>query len=271
LNASPSVTDLLQFDELRRHLVACGLRSGDQVVVHSSLRALGRVAGGADTVVDALLDVIGQEGCLVAPAFSYRVATDGITDLAMTHARTGAVPEAMRQRPGCIRSDHPTHSVVALGAGAEDLLVDHVTGRTMGPQSPLGKLASADGRILLLGVGHTSNTMIHIAEEMAGLPKPPPPEGSPTVNVRAADGRTLSCALDSSPSCSAAFGAIEAPLRSGSFIRDGRVGEALCQFMSAKDVLGVAIQLMKSRPDALLCTRENCGPCQRTRTALAHR
>ena len=46
--------------QLAGELAALGLRSGDTVMLHSSLSALGQVDGGAETVVDALLDVSGK-------------------------------------------------------------------------------------------------------------------------------------------------------------------------------------------------------------------
>jgi aminoglycoside 3-N-acetyltransferase len=53
---------------LGRDLSTLGLSAGDTVLVHSSLRSLGWVCGGALAVVQALLDVLGPGGTLVVPA-----------------------------------------------------------------------------------------------------------------------------------------------------------------------------------------------------------
>src|SRR4051794_10547238 len=52
---------------LATDLTALGLRDGDTVIVHSSLRAVGWVPGGRVAVTQALLDVLGTGGTLVVP------------------------------------------------------------------------------------------------------------------------------------------------------------------------------------------------------------
>ena len=48
-----------------------GLQPGANVLIHSAMRTLGHVEGGANAVVDALLDAIGERGTLVAPTFTF--------------------------------------------------------------------------------------------------------------------------------------------------------------------------------------------------------
>ena len=59
-----------------RALDSLGLREGDCVMMHSSLSALGYMEGGADTVVDALLDAVGPTGTLLVPVFRDSVWVD---------------------------------------------------------------------------------------------------------------------------------------------------------------------------------------------------
>ena len=47
--------------ELVAQLQQAGLRSGCHVLVHSSLRSMGPVDGGADTVLDSLLEQLAQD------------------------------------------------------------------------------------------------------------------------------------------------------------------------------------------------------------------
>ena len=58
--------------KLIHDLSALGLCPGDTVIVHSSLSALGHVEGGADTVIDALKELLTEEGTLLFPALSFR-------------------------------------------------------------------------------------------------------------------------------------------------------------------------------------------------------
>ena len=50
-----------------------GLAVGDLVLVHSALRKLGPVEGGADTVIDALLEVVGNQGTLAMATHTFRL------------------------------------------------------------------------------------------------------------------------------------------------------------------------------------------------------
>lgn len=55
---------------LTHELRDLGVKQGDVLLVHSSLSALGWVNGGAEAVVLAFLDAIGDNGTLAVPTFS---------------------------------------------------------------------------------------------------------------------------------------------------------------------------------------------------------
>ena len=58
-------------DDISQGLVDLGLKAGDLLMVHSSLSSIGFVERGPETIVDCLLDVVGSEGTLVVPTFTY--------------------------------------------------------------------------------------------------------------------------------------------------------------------------------------------------------
>src|SRR5450759_1966121 len=145
-----------------------GVRPGGVLLVHASLRSLGPLDGGAETVVLSLLEALGPQGTLLMPALSY--ATVGshspIFDVVSTPSCVGTLPEYFRKRPGTIRSVHPTHSVSGLGRLAEELLGEHVRSTTpCGPYSPFARLPQAGGQILFIGCGLRPNTSMHGVEE----------------------------------------------------------------------------------------------------------
>lgn len=153
-----------------------GLTPGAVVLVHSSLSRLGQVKGGAGTVVDALLEAVGQDGTVLFPTLT-GTEQDGpaqppVMDVRRTPCWTGAIPEAARQRPDAVRSWHPTHSVTALGADADRWTAGHEQSATpCDEESPYHRLIQEDGLILLLGgVTQQSNTTLHCLEELAGVP-----------------------------------------------------------------------------------------------------
>ena len=157
-------------------LGALGLRPGDRLLVHSSLSSLGFVEGGPDAVIEALLELLGPAGTLVMPSFqkgSEHVLTrQGVVfDVRTAPSEMGAISEAFRRRPGVRRSLSPTHCLAACGQDAAALLQGHETCTvSAGRGSPFERLVQSDGKILLLGVTHSSDTTLHYLENTGGAP-----------------------------------------------------------------------------------------------------
>jgi len=174
---------------LSSQLRELGVRRGGVLLVHSSLRSLGRLAGGAEEVVASLLDALGPDGTLLFPALSYASVLPAWPhfDARTTPACVGALPEYFRTRPGTLRSIHPTHSVAGAGKDAAELLAGHERDHTpVGPHSPFTRLAQADGQILFIGCGLRPNTSMHGVEELA---EPPYLYGEPLdYHIHLADG-----------------------------------------------------------------------------------
>jgi aminoglycoside 3-N-acetyltransferase len=165
-----------------------GVCSGQVLMAHSSLSSIGYVLGGAQTVVGALLDVLGADGTLVMPAFSpevsdpatwpttwggrpfqgaaLKLAQDHVPtfDPAITPTSMGAIAETFRNWPGVLRSAHPQVSVAARGALAEHIVAPHELAWGQGPGSPFERLYDLDAKLLLLGVGFNRATLLHFAE-----------------------------------------------------------------------------------------------------------
>ena len=172
-------------ERLIGELQALGLRLGDTVMMHSSLSSLGYVDGGAEAVVDALQEAVGNEGTLLVPGFRDS-AWEGSQTFINTDCRDqcpqplcpnkqpsiqGILTETIRKRPGCLRSCHPTHSWLALGPAAERLLVGHCNATTpSGAGNPFEQVIELDGCVLMLGVGINTVTLWHYYEETLGVP-----------------------------------------------------------------------------------------------------
>ena len=163
---------MADFASLVQDFKALGIRPGVSLLVHSSLRRVGPVEGGADTVIDALLNVLGPEGTLMMSAVSGNVnENQPVFDVRHTPATVGTLPNVFRKREGVIRSLHPIHSVAALGPKAEFFTEDHLECNTpWSPGSPYGKLMRNGGHILFLGTNFTCNTCIHALEIEARVP-----------------------------------------------------------------------------------------------------
>ncbi|TDC59610.1 AAC(3) family N-acetyltransferase [Micromonospora sp. KC207] len=176
---------------LAAQLADLGVRPGGIVLVHAGLKALGFVCGGAQAVALALRDALGPQGTIVVPTHTpensdpagwrnppvpadwwpvIRAETPAF-DPAVTPSRfMGALAETIRCWPGARRSDHPQVSFAALGPAAERVVTGHPLAGMLGAESPLGRLYDADADVLLLGVGHDSNTSLHLAEYRQATP-----------------------------------------------------------------------------------------------------
>lgn len=59
-------------EEIVQKLREVGLEKGDAVMVHTSLKQMGYVCGGAQTVIEALMEVVGKDGTIMMPTQSWK-------------------------------------------------------------------------------------------------------------------------------------------------------------------------------------------------------
>ena len=242
-------------------LYGLGIKADDILLVHTSLSSLGWVAGGAVTVINALLAVIGARGTLVMPAFtgeysdpadwhSPPVPDDWHDDIrrempAFHPDRTptrgvGAVAECFRAWPGTVRSGHPNTSFCALGPLARELTTDHPLDHGMGDRSPLGRLHALDARVLLIGCGFEACSGFHLAESRLAQAEP---RRIPMAIARApvfSDGRR-GWALFSEPLYDDRdFGQLGAAFKAEHDLGSGRIGNAECHLFALRDAVDFA-------------------------------
>lgn len=149
------------------------------MLVHAALRKVGKVMGGAQTILDALLDAVGPDGTIIG-----YVDWDGQDDVEdypdlRDHARpfdpltsrtirdNGWFPEMLRTTPGALRSANPGASMAAIGGKAAWFTANHQLDYGYGPDTPLARLVDAGGKTLMLGATLDHMTLLHHAEHLA--------------------------------------------------------------------------------------------------------
>jgi aminoglycoside 3-N-acetyltransferase len=239
---------------IARDLRAAGVRRGGVLLVHSSLSSLGYVPGGAETVIQGLLEALGPKGTLLMPALSYEHvdAEHPFFDVLATPSNVGAIPEAFRTRLGTLRSVNPTHSVCGAGPRAVALLKDHVLdGTPCGPHSPFRLLPDCGGQILFLGCGMRPNTSMHAVEELVE-----PPylfAGSVTYQARLANGTetTLACRRHHFAGYHQRYERVAGLLEAGA-LRAGHVLQAAAQVVECGPMWEAALSALRRDPFAFV-------------------
>ena len=246
---------------LTRDLGALGVREGSTMLVHSSLSAIGWVAGGPHAVVLALQKALGESGTLVMPTLSSSLSDPAewahppvpaawfeairsewpAFDPDMTPTREmGAVVECFRSQRDALRSNHPSDSFCANGPLAARIVSDHSLSSCLGEGSPLARLYDLDASVLLLGVSYASNTSFHLAEYRANWPSKKYVAGGAPILVKGERHWQRFEDLDLESDDFAALGADFE--RDTNAVITGRVGLAACRLLSQRSAVDYAVR-----------------------------
>ena len=159
-------------NDIFKLFLECGIKKDDKVAVHSALRSVGEIEGGADVLIDAMKEYL-SEGLLIIPTHTWNNVTRNtpVFDVRKTEPCIGALPFVAAFRKDGVRSQHPTHSVAVFGKGAEEYIAAEGESKTPAPVNGwMSRFCKDKGKILLLGVGQDKNTFIHWAEERIDVP-----------------------------------------------------------------------------------------------------
>ncbi|MXZ00171.1 AAC(3) family N-acetyltransferase [Candidatus Poribacteria bacterium] len=262
---------LATVESLRSDFEALGIENGMVLLIHSSLSAIGWVCGGAVAVIIALQEVLGETGTLVMPAHSTDLSdpnqwrnppvpeswwqtirdTMPAYDPDLTPTRSmGKIAETFRKQKGVIRSAHPQSSFCARGPQASFITNNHALAYGFGEHSPLARIYDLQGFVLLLGVDHSRNTSIHLAEYRADFPtKRVVREGAP---ISQAGSRTWTTFEDIDVDASDFDRLGEDFLHAdvSMIVQQGKVGIADCQLMPQRAIVDFAVNwLEKNRTE----------------------
>ena len=155
-------------------LRAVGISAGDVVFSHSNVGYFGvpEEGRGRDIVFSVVLgafrDVLGPQGTLVVPTFTYSFARGEIYDPRTTASGMGLFPEMLRVHPDAFRSEDPMFSVAAIGARARELTAD-APEDSFGPGGFFDKFFHCGGIICNLNFD-AGSTFVHYVERVLRIP-----------------------------------------------------------------------------------------------------
>lgn len=254
---------LVTKDMIKESIKQMGVTEGMALFVHSSLKQIGWIPGGAQTLITALMETVGEDGLIMMAAQStdnsdpknwmnppvpeewWQTIRDELPafDPARTVTRgIGVVPELFRTYPGVYRSAHPMWSVSAWGKGAADIVSDHTLEAGFGPGSPIDKFLGRDGHVLHLGSPWDSTTVWHFAEY--GIEGEVIEYGCAMIE----DGERVFKTFSHLDIDSEMFGPIGTSLIGKEYVKSGRLGNAEVHLVSARESMPeVMLQLNSMR------------------------
>lgn len=243
--------------DLIKAMKKLGIDSKGTLLVHSSMKALGEVEGGAETVIDAFIEYM-HDGLLVFPTHSWNSinGNNPLYNPLTEPSCIGVLTNLFLKRPGVIRSLHPTHSVAALGRDAEEFTSGEENTRTACPRFGCwGKLYDRKAQILFLGCSTKRNTYIHGVEEWYEIPNRLH-EKTEALKIQRPDGTILDCPQHRHHSpvedISQNYDIIQPAMLHRGITVKGFIGDAesyLCEAAPMADLTG---EFLKRNPDLFL-------------------
>ena len=259
MDAHDKIKPKMREEDIKAGLMRLGLKKGDTVGVHSSLSSFGHVDGGAEAVIVALLETVGEKGNIVMSTHSANLSEDKRTpemiamgvswlskilpyDPDKTPVRTGIIPETFRKRKGVVRGLHPSNSVAAIGPKAKEL------------SEGWHKMLELDGYILLIGVGLDRCTAMHLAEKRARFPdrilkRITPPKW---FVEKYSEGEWE---WDMGPYPD--FAKLTQPCLERGILKTAKVGEAQLKCVKLRELIDLYVEYLEKDPDLFYGTQAN--------------
>lgn len=256
-------SDLITKDVLICDLQSAGITKGALLHLKVSLKSIGQVQGGADTLLDAILEVVGAEGTLVVDSF----ITSYPLPLSTEHAKiistekspsyAGVFANAMIKHPLSVRSQHPIQRFTAIGARAHELMDTHTP--ESGGYDVMEKLAELGALNLSIGEKTVGVGTTHVAIERMGHEKKSSNMG---LNYLAADGTTKLFKVNWSGGCSRGFVKFIPLYEKNGFLKRVKIGKAQSIVTNMKGTLAVEEEKLKEDSSFFFCDDPTCKDCR---------
>jgi len=234
--------------QILKELSEAGVKKDMIILLHSSLSSIHDVEGGAETVIESFLELLGTGGTLCVPAFG------GL----------GVISDVLSARKDAVLSNSPKGRIAAIGADAEKICAGHLDAVTAhGSGTPYYTISELNGYVLLLGVDHDRNTSLHTVEALLELPY----LDTITEQVTAETG-VIQKTWKFYPGPHRDFIGLDKKLFNSGKMRVGKVGFAVTRLIKSRDLIDICLELGKKDPAWGLCRNPSCLDCAFQRAAI---
>ncbi len=240
--------------DLINGIKAIGIKPEDTLLIHSSMKAIGEVEGGADTVLNAFIEYM-EPGLLIFPTHTWAQINEEykVFNPLTEPSCVGLLTNLFLKRSGVVRSWHPTHSVAALGRDAESYTEGEEKWETpCSRQGCWGKLYDREAKILFLGCSLRSNTYLHGVEEWNHIPLRLT-DNYQYLKIITPDGREIDrpAYRHHSPSgdVSQNYGKMEAPFIHAGVANRGLIGDAVSILCDARGMADMTSDFLQKNPN----------------------
>lgn len=240
-----------------------GVRKGDVVFSHSNVGYFGYSDRGktiedtCDLMIEAFKEVLGDEGTLVVPTFTYSFGSKEVFDLDKTPSVCGSLSEAVRNHPESVRSLDPMFSVAAIGKQSKELTSD-ISQYCFGENSFWDRFYDQNGLVCNLNLDSAS-TFIHYVEKMLNVPYrfDKPFKGISRVNGKEIEQEVFFFCRDLNiPGTSAYFEIFDELALKQGLAKSVSVGRGSVVAIRAQDTFNLIKKTLPSRPDFLTVAAE---------------
>lgn len=265
----------LNKQDLIDDFIKLGVCGGDVILIRASIGSIGRITGGAQTVIDALLEIIGEDGTIVSLAFTngsfFRKPKKEDAFHSMKESYAGALPNEMIKRIDSLRSLHPMCSYVAIGRHAKEILDGH--DHDSPAYEPIRKIIELNGKNVLVGCVSNSPgfTTTHLAEQDLGMLKIPMFSRFSKTYFKNENGDFTIFERKDLGLCSKSFYKFYAHYVKSGILRTGFVGEAYSVLAPSRECYDIDKRILNLDKKFNICDSADCIMCNFNRRDMIHR
>lgn len=148
------------------------IQEGDTICMHTELFKFGTALlpkkQHLSIYIEAILDIIGKNGTLIMPVFSYSFCKNEVYNKLYSKSKVGVLNEFFRLWEGVKRNNDPIFSFAIKGKNEKEFLKEQTS--CFGEDCVYDMLSKINGKIILLGSKTNGYTFTHFIEEKARVP-----------------------------------------------------------------------------------------------------